>query len=392
MTTVTLENFAQIRRASVEFGDLTLLIGPQATGKSLFLQWAKLALDGGEVLNDFGRYGLKWETPGSFCDLYFGTGYASALRKETRVTVQGKEKSLSDLLRSRFSASSGKVYYIPAHRSLLLADGWPRPFQQYFPDTPYVARKCSERLRTLLADSTAAKNEQLFPQLKRFKAGLRKQIDGAIFHGASLRQGAEGGRQRLILSPEAQSSIPYMAWTAGQREFGPLLLSMYDLIPPAAIKRRDPIRHVILEEPEMGLHPNGIMVCMGLIVELLYRGYSVTVSTHSPLLATIAWAIERLQSGKAEAKDYQAMLGLPQDFIARAESLKKKSIRAYYFDYVPGETFVETTDISALDPGSESASEAGWGGLTGVSGKIAREVSRVVSRNRGVRSATRSGK
>jgi predicted ATP-dependent endonuclease of OLD family len=31
-------NFAQIEDADVSFGDLTLLIGPQATGKSLVLQ------------------------------------------------------------------------------------------------------------------------------------------------------------------------------------------------------------------------------------------------------------------------------------------------------------------------------------------------------------------
>jgi hypothetical protein len=33
-----IENFGPIVEAEVEFGDLTVFVGPQATGKSLFLQ------------------------------------------------------------------------------------------------------------------------------------------------------------------------------------------------------------------------------------------------------------------------------------------------------------------------------------------------------------------
>lgn len=380
MPSLTLENFAHIRNASVDFGDLTLVIGPQATGKSLFLQWAKLAYDAADVIKNFRQYGLSYspDSPGDFCDLYFGAGYGKALRPTTSVTLgSGKQKTLPALLRTRDRGAAGRLYYIPAHRSLLMADGWPRPFQQYFSDTPYVARICSERLRALLTTGGANSEKQLFPQLKRLKAGVREQIDNAIFHGASMRRGHEGGRQRLVLSPSKDMTVPYMAWTAGQREFGPLLLSLYDLIPPAATTRRPPVEHVVLEEPEMGLHPNAIMVCMTLIVELLYRGYRVTVSTHSPLLTTVAWALGRLQKSGANAKDYATLLGLPAGSSSRAEALSKKSIRAFYFDYV-GEQ-VETKDISSLDPASQAPEIAGWGGLTGVTGDLARGVAKMVN-------------
>jgi predicted ATPase len=40
-------NFGPIKSADVEFGDLTVLVGPQATGKSIFLQLLKLLVDAG---------------------------------------------------------------------------------------------------------------------------------------------------------------------------------------------------------------------------------------------------------------------------------------------------------------------------------------------------------
>ena len=40
-----IENLGPIRQAEVAFGDLTVIVGPQATGKSIFLQTLKLVLD-----------------------------------------------------------------------------------------------------------------------------------------------------------------------------------------------------------------------------------------------------------------------------------------------------------------------------------------------------------
>lgn len=37
-----LTNVGPIQEANIEFGDLTILVGPQATGKSIFLQFLKL--------------------------------------------------------------------------------------------------------------------------------------------------------------------------------------------------------------------------------------------------------------------------------------------------------------------------------------------------------------
>jgi predicted ATP-dependent endonuclease of OLD family len=48
--TLQVLNAGQIKDAKIEFGDLTVLVGPQATGKSIFLQLFKLLIDTGAVL------------------------------------------------------------------------------------------------------------------------------------------------------------------------------------------------------------------------------------------------------------------------------------------------------------------------------------------------------
>jgi hypothetical protein len=51
-----------------------------------------------------------------------------------------------------------------------------------------------------------------------------------------------------------------MASSAAQREFVPLLLGLYWLLPAAKIAKRDKIEWVLIEEVEMGLHPSAISI------------------------------------------------------------------------------------------------------------------------------------
>jgi predicted ATP-dependent endonuclease of OLD family len=45
MNKLEVSSFGPIEKASLEFGDLTLLVGPQASGKSLIVQLLKLLID-----------------------------------------------------------------------------------------------------------------------------------------------------------------------------------------------------------------------------------------------------------------------------------------------------------------------------------------------------------
>lgn len=84
------------------------------------------------------------------------------------------------------------------------------------------------------------------------------------------------------------SSLPMPTCSPGQREFTPLMLGLYKLIPASAKAKDENVNTVIIEEPEMGLHPRAITSFMFVVMELLYRGYSVVLSTHSPAVLEIA--------------------------------------------------------------------------------------------------------
>jgi hypothetical protein len=68
-----IQNLGPVNRASLTFGDLTVLVGPQASGKGIALQLLKLLVDTGAVQGELRRYGLDWngQLP-QFLDAYFG--------------------------------------------------------------------------------------------------------------------------------------------------------------------------------------------------------------------------------------------------------------------------------------------------------------------------------
>src|SRR6266436_3611581 len=90
-----------------------------------------------------------------------------------------------------------------------------------------------------------------------------------------------------------------MVWSAGQREFVPLLLGFYWLVPPTKVSTRDKIKWVVLEELEMGLHPRAIAVVLLLVFELVARGYRVCLSTHSPQVLDAVWALKHFRENNA---------------------------------------------------------------------------------------------
>jgi len=54
MKNLIIENFACIRKAEITFGDLTVFVGSQATGKTLVLELMKLVEDRPAITQDFG--------------------------------------------------------------------------------------------------------------------------------------------------------------------------------------------------------------------------------------------------------------------------------------------------------------------------------------------------
>lgn len=173
-----------------------------------------------------------------------------------------------------------------------------------------------------------------------------------------------------------------MSWSTGQREFIPLLLGMYELIPGGRITRKDDVQWVILEEIEAGLHPKGIFAVMSLVLELIDRGYKVVLSTHSSHVLDLLWAIGAIRELNLTDNDGDGaicdLLGLSSPNVVikdMAGGILKKDIKVFHFDY-DQRGKVYSKDISTLDPGDDDYDIAGWGGLSGYSGHVTDVVSK----------------
>lgn len=380
MKSLKVSRFGPIHEGTVEFGDLTLLVGPQATGKSLFLQLHKLLEDIGAVKAELQRFNLRWNGDiSSFLELYFGEGMSNLYnREQTHIVEDGQPVDLAHYVtRRRPREKEERMFYIPAQRVITIRDGLTRPFTDYRAGDPFVVREFSERLHQLV-QTEFAQTDRLFPQEGRLKKEYRDLIEKHIFGGFGLQTDAERFQRRVVLQGAGGRVLPFLVWSAGQREFVPLLLGLYWLVPPTKISRRGKVEWVVIEEPEMGLHPNAISVVMLLVLELLRRGYKVCLSTHSPHVLDVVWALKMFQQYKGGEADVRAIFGLPAkpNLKSFAQECLRKSYRVFYFQ--PSGII---RDISNLDPASEEAEEAGWGGLTEFSGNVGEIVSRVVSRS-----------
>ncbi len=375
--TLTVENFAQIKKASITFGDLTVLVGPQATGKSLLLQWLKFAIDGGEVFHALKESGQDVKSIPAIIDGLFGEGMASAWNPgETKATYKNKILFEGDWKKGLKRPREGSVFFIPAHRALLLAEGWPAPFQKLGTDTPVVARLFSQNLYLRFSGRGEA---ALFPIEGNLKKQYREAIDRAVFHGGKVQLEKAGLRRRLRLA-FGEMLLPYMTWTAGQREFTPLLLGLYHVLLPRSGRKRPNVDWVVIEEPEMGLHPEAITVVMLLVLDLLWRGYRVVVSTHSPLILEVLWAIQTLRASRARWHILRDAFGAQGSSLrAVMQTALRKEYRTFYLDLDGESDRVAAHDISKLDPDSTDTREADWGGLTRFNSNFGSAVRRAVN-------------
>lgn len=373
---VTLSNFGPISRAEIELGDLTVLVGPQATGKSIFLATFKLLQDAGAIADRFLKFDLIWsDNYARFLDLYFGEGLGGIWGEKGAVYVNGSPVTLEELLQS--AEKKERVFYIPAQRVLTLRDGLTRPFGEYRVEDPFVMRQFSDILHRLV-QAEFARHDLLFPQPGRLKEAFRDLLDKHIFRGFTLQADRKWGPRRLVLvQSDGKKRLPFTVWSAGQREFVPLLLGLYWLMPAGHVSRRRSIEWVIVEEPEMGLHPYAVHGMMMLLLDLLRRGYRLLLSTHSLAVLDIVWALQVFK----QYKDEDAVLklaGWPRrgEYYKLARCALEKTYRVFYF---PPEG--DVLDISSLHPGDEDIHVAGWGGLSEFSGYVADLVAEVIERH-----------
>jgi predicted ATPase len=383
MTNFKIVRIGQFADISVEFGDLTLLTGSQGTGKSIFLQLFKLTLDQDYIKDAMTQFGQDWNKQNrqEFIGAYLGEGMRHIwVPQKSQVFYAGENgEKVSPSPRMKNSGcgvNAETVYYIPAQRVLTMLTGWPQPYRSYLPGDPFVVKNFSERIRVYL--EKLKERETIFPIPQKIKEPVRKVLDDAIFHGASVLRDTANGRKevRLKVDKNVDQAISYMAWSTGQREFFPLLLGCYELLPAGKITKLG-FEWVILEEPEMGLHPMGIFAVITLILDLLNRGYKVIVATHSPHVLEVVWSIVNIGrqtlSREKKIELTSKLLDLPHNdsgIFNMMSKLLTLKFKTYCFRYEKNKNMVYSTDISSLDPGDEDEAVAGWGGLTAYSARV----------------------
>ncbi|HEX8107815.1 MAG TPA: AAA family ATPase [Kofleriaceae bacterium] len=375
---LVIRDFAQIRKARIQFRDLTVLVGSQGTGKSLVLQWLKVAIDGKyivQMLRDAGQD----VTQKTVIDQIFGRGMRSAWRETTEINFDGADLSPATI--EKCGDGVERLFFIPAHRSMLISDGWATSFQKLTSETPVVARLFSQNL---LDRFNAREGARLFPLDRLLKKVYRELINDAVFHGGTVgvrETEQQTKRLRLRFKGEQKMSLPFMTWTAGQREFTPLLLGLYHLLPQRKQTKDDRIDWIVIEEPEMGLHPEAVTVVMLLVLELLWRGYRVVLSTHSPVVVTAVWALQRLAATQASHQLVCDAFSVPAKYRVSLRSVATEALQKKFATYVMKYKRGQATaiDISSLDPGAEDDAVSGWGGLAGFSSRFGESVRKAVN-------------
>jgi predicted ATP-dependent endonuclease of OLD family len=383
MDNLTIQSFGPIKEATVNFGDLTLLVGQQASGKSIFIQLLKLIIDKKHIRKTLEQYGFIWsKKPEEVLDRYFGEGMHGIWQENTVIEFGKMPITKKYLAPTTKDASDVKeaLFYIPAQRILSISDGRPKYFTEFDESTPYILRHFSETLRQSWQNGLSKQGE-IFPRMQSLKSELKTSFNDSIFHDGVIVMDDKSGQKKLKMNIGGMS-LPFMTWSAGQKEFMPLLLSFYWLCPPSKVSKKDNVQYVVIEEPEMGLHPQAIKSILLQVMDLMERGYQVIISTHSPVMLEFAWAIKYLKANNGNYRDvtelFDMKVSAPVTKIFNS-ILQEKSICTYYFDRKGSNVVVK--DISTLDAGEDDVAIAEWGGLSSFSAKASDIIAKIVAAN-----------
>ncbi len=381
MRNLKIKNLGPIGDADITFGDLTFLVGPQATGKSLALETLKLALDKDAIVSNLVKNGfiIGRGSIERVLNIFYGSGLSKMWKSETEVILD--ENPFKKIVSKDETDLKEKetLFYIPAQRVLSVSDGLGRPFMAYNNDMPYVNRAFGEVIRQFIQYGIG-KQTTLFPMRSRLKGNIKKRLDDSIFHGASIELEEVDMQRRMIMNVD-ELKISIMSWSAGQKEYMPLLLGIYCLSgPPSKVLEKDEYKYVVIEEPEMGLHPQAIVDVILQIIELMQNGYQVIVSTHSTVFLDFAWAFNRLKKMDNVTGKYNALYELFHvEKGSRMQELLmgifEKTINVYYMGQEGSTGKTKSRNITELNVWSDDPIMEEWGGLASFASRATEIVS-----------------
>lgn len=380
MNNFKITNLGPLGNVNIDFGDLTILVGPQASGKSIALETLKLVVDRDSVIENLDRYNyIIGHNIDKILNVYYGDGMASIWKETTSVKYDGRNFA-KEKIPLKPKTDSETLFYVPAQRILSISDGRPKNFMEFDSSSPYIHRIFSETLRLFMQNGLGSSNT-IFPLGNRLKGHLKKSFNDSIFHNAKVVMEERSGQKKMLLQID-DVNIPFMSWSAGQKEFMPLLMAFYCLSgPPSKVIRKEKYKYVVIEEPEMGLHPRAIISVILQMMELIQvGGYKVVISTHSPVFLEFAWAFNLLKNSPNKYDGLFDLFNVPEGSPVRDMmiGLFEKTIKTYYFKRT-GNGKVNSVDISTLDAGDSDTIVSEWGGLSSFATKSSEVVAKYLN-------------
>ena len=107
-------NFGPIENVEVDFGDLTIIVGPQANGKSLFLELFKLVQDKKHILTTLKKYNYIFNksNPTHMIEDYFGEGLGGIIKDNTLVVSGPQSKEALEVLEDSCKKKNSEFIYL----------------------------------------------------------------------------------------------------------------------------------------------------------------------------------------------------------------------------------------------------------------------------------------
>ena len=125
MKRLTLTSLGQIREAEIAFGDVTVFVGQQASGKSILLQLVKLILDAPNITQTLKKQGFDWQKKSDdFLSLYFGEGMKGIWKNGVTEVIVDKVDFTPEKALSKRDRKQGDTLFFDSCSSGCNTQGW----------------------------------------------------------------------------------------------------------------------------------------------------------------------------------------------------------------------------------------------------------------------------
>lgn len=370
MNRLKINRFGPIEKADIEIGDMTIFVGPQASGKTLAAQLLLAFEDTLPIAREMRKFAMFIGGTNDFWDAYFTKEAREQYFSDNTHITYGEVNLENPKIDAKGYRKSHRTLYIPSERASLIFNGFPMPFQSLPPSIPFPVRFFSEFLASKLRDVSL--NNEVFPKEYRFRQTLRNFLHSNLLMGTSFRiELNERTRTKEIRGIINDKNFHFDTLSAGLRESFPILFAIQELW------RHHFDMFLIIEEPEINLHPNAIKTIMTLLMYIVRGKHKVVITTHSPyileLIQFFTLAAEKYKAERKKGKRPRSVSNCVAKFLGLhgirnmkiADFLPiNKTIKVHFFDRSDN-SLTRVKDISNLSEDDK------WGGLSSFTADVA---------------------